>query len=261
MIDLHVHILPGLDDGARSPEEALAMAQRACADGITSVVATPHVISGLYPNSREVILEAVEQFNGIVVREGLPLKILPGAEYRIEPDLPERMARGDLLTLNDGGRYLLVELPSSLIPHYTGRVVYELLLQGVVPVIAHPERNAGFTKEPSLLYDLINRGTLSQITAGSFTGLFGSRAAAAARLFLEHGCAHFMASDGHSPNGRAPVIAKALREVAQRLGAKEAGRLVRDNPQRVVKGEAIASTGPKEIRPALRGFFKRLFSR
>lgn len=261
MIDMHVHILPGLDDGARSPEDALAMARRACADGIAAVVATPHVITGLYPNARDAILEAVEHFNGLVEQHGLPLKILPGAEYRLEPDLPERLARDELLTINSGGRYLLVELPSSLIPPYTGRVVYELLLQGIVPVIAHPERNAGFTKEPSLLYDLISRGALSQITAGSLTGLFGSGAVAAARLFLEHGCAHFLASDGHSPHGRAPVLSTAVREAERLIGEEKARRLVTDNQRRVVQGEGIAATGLKEIRPAGRGFFKRLFSR
>lgn len=147
MIDIHVHILPELDDGARNLEDALEMAGQACADGISAVVATPHVVSGLYPNARETILEAVEHFSAIIEQRGIPLKIMPGAEYRLEPDLPDRLAGGELLTLNNSGRHLLVELPASHIPQYTDRVIYELLLQGVVTVIDHPERNAGFVKE------------------------------------------------------------------------------------------------------------------
>lgn len=260
MIDLHTHILPGLDDGARSPEDSLAMAHCASADGIHSMVATPHVITGLYPTTREAILEAVEHFNGLLQKNEIPLTILPGAEYHLEPDLPERLARGQLLTFNDAGRYLLVELPAALVPDHTGRVIYELLLQGVTPVIAHPERNAGFVKEPPLLHDLISRGALAQITAGSLTGLFGNSAAKSARLFIEYGCVHFIASDAHSPSNRVPVLSVAAREVARLIDERKARCLVTDNPHRVVRGESIDSTGLKEIRPARQGFLKRLFS-
>jgi protein-tyrosine phosphatase len=261
LIDIHVHILPGIDDGARSADESLEMARRAGADGSAALVATPHVISGLYPNTRDTILEAVEQLNALLARQELPIKILPGAEYRIEPDLPDRFARGGLMTLNDSGRYLLVELPSSMIPAYTGRVVYELLLQGVVPVIAHPERNSGFTKDPSLLYDLIARGALAQVTAGSLTGLFGLTAAKAAQLFLEHGCAHFIASDAHSTRGRAPVLAEALTAAGGLLGEDGAECLVKANPHNAVQGKDIAASALKEIQKTRQGFIKRLFTR
>ncbi len=260
MIDLHVHILPGLDDGAQSPEVALEMARRACADGTGALVATPHVISGLYPNTREAVLEAVERLNSLISRHELTVQVLPGAEYRIEHDLPERFGRGELLTLNDSGRYLLVELPSSQIPAYTSRVIYELLLQGVVPVIAHPERNHGFVKDPSQLYNLIARGALAQVTAGSLTGLFGSTAATAAQLFLAHGCIHFIASDAHSPRGRAPVMSGALEPAGRLLGEDGAARLVKDNPRRVLQGKGVDTPGLKEIHAVREGFFKRLFS-
>ncbi len=175
--------------------------------------------------------------------------------------MPDRVARGELLTLNDSGRYLLLELPSSLIPTYTSRVIYELLLQDVIPIIAHPERNSGFVKEPSLLYDLIARGSLSQVTAGSLTGLFGSAATAAAQLFLEHGCAHFIASDAHSTRGRAPVMAGALGAASRFLGENRAACLVRDNPQKVMRGTGVDTSGLKEIQTAKQGFLKKLFSR
>ncbi|MDF9406764.1 MAG: Tyrosine-protein phosphatase YwqE [Pelotomaculum sp. PtaB.Bin013] len=261
MIDLHAHILPGFDDGAESLEEAVAMARCACDGGISAVVATPHVVTGLYTPAKEAILEGVEHFRNLLSAKGIPLNIFPGAEYRLEPDLPDRLARGELLTLNDSGCYLLVELPSVMVPGYTNRVVYELLLQGVVPVIAHPERNTGFIKAPSLLYELINQGALSQITAGSLTGFFGSNAGAAARLFLEHGCAQFVASDAHSSTGRVPVLAAAMQEVSRFIGQEEADRLVKENPRRVVRGVSVVKDDLKEIATSRRGFLKRLFSR
>lgn len=260
MIDLHVHILPGLDDGAKSIEEALAMAQGACDDGISAVVATPHMITGLYPNTREMILSAVEHLRGLLQDNEIPLKIFPGAEYRLEPELPERLAGGELLTLNDTGRYLLIELPADLIPSCTGRVIYELLLQGAVPIIVHPERNAGFVKEPFLLGDLISRGALAQVTADSLTGRFGSRAAATARVLLEHGCAHFIASDAHSPRSRAPALRAAVREASRLIGENKAQELVIKNPHHTLKGESIPTTSLKEIPPPKKGFPKILFS-
>lgn len=258
MIDIHCHILPGLDDGAKNPAAALEMARRAGADGISTIVASPHVITGLYRNTREVILAATGQFNALLQKNEIPLTVLPGAEYQLEPDLPGRLARGELLTINDGGRYLLVELPAAFVPDYTVPVIYDLLLQGVVPVMAHPERNAGLIKNPALLYDLVTRGTLAQITAASLTGRFGATSAAVARLFLEHGCAHFIATDAHSTRDRAPVLAAAALEVARLTGQERAQSLVSGNPGRAVKGEGIASTGLKEIRPVRQGLLKRL---
>jgi len=261
LIDLHVHILPGLDDGPGSLDEALAMARCAYADGTSAVVATPHVITGLYPTNREKILAAVAHFNEILQENEITLSVLPGAEYRLEPDLPERQTRGELLTLNDAGRYLLVELPLSLIPGCTGRVIFELLLRGVVPVIAHPERNSSLAKDPSLLYDLVSRGALAQVTAGSITGMFGSAAASAARIFLEHGCAHFVASDAHSPHGRAPVLSSAAREAERLIGKANTQSVLIVNQRLAVKGEHIPTAGLKSIRPARNGLLRKLLPR
>ncbi|MGQ9825977.1 MAG: CpsB/CapC family capsule biosynthesis tyrosine phosphatase, partial [Desulfotomaculales bacterium] len=111
MVDLHTHILPGLDDGARNEEEALEMAACAAADGIAGLIATPHFIQGQFTPSRQEILAAVGRLNAGLGGAGVPVEVLPGAEYRLEPDLPERLRRGGLLTLNDAGRHLLVELP------------------------------------------------------------------------------------------------------------------------------------------------------
>jgi protein-tyrosine phosphatase len=263
MIDIHTHILPGLDDGADSMEEALAMASRAVADGIRIMVATPHVITGLYPNSRKAVLEALERFKGALQKNDLPLTVLPGAECRLEPELGERLSRGELLTINDGGRYLLVEMPPMLVPDFAVQVFYELQLQGVTPIIAHPERNAGFVREPGLLYDLVSRGALSQITAGSLTGLLGSAAAACARKILERGYVQFIATDAHSGEEgvRAPLLAEAADEAARLLGEDQGRSLVTANPHRAILGKAVEASPLEYKRQARRPFWKMLFRR
>lgn len=254
MIDIHCHILPGLDDGADSLEEAVAMARRAVADGIRCIVATPHVLTGLYHNTREAILLAAAHLQEALQKAEIPLTLLPGAEYRLEPDLPQRLSRGELMTLNDTGRYLLVEFPATLIPDYANPVFYQLLLQGVTPIIAHPERHTGFAREPATLQELVERGALTQLTAGSLTGLIGPAAASVARSFLKHGCAHFIATDAHAATGRAPVLALARKTAVRLVGEERATHLVTGNPHRVLRGERIETEEILPLRPARRSF-------
>jgi len=253
LIDLHAHILPGFDDGAKDQETSLSMARQAAKDGITSIGATPHVINEVYSYNRERILEAVEGLNQFLDENGVPVHILPGAEYRLEPDLPQRLDRGELLTLNDSN-YLLVELPATFIPSYTERVLYELQLQGITPIIAHPERNAGFAGDPSLLFQLVSKGVLVQITAGSLTGMFGRTVQKTAFLFLNSGLSHLIASDAHSSSHRTPVLSVAARAVEHRLGAGAANCLVLDNPRRIIESRGISLSGLPELRPPRPGF-------
>ena len=243
MIDLHTHILPGLDDGAKDWGEALEMARIACADGIGTVVATPHVSPGVYDNNRDCILNTVKDFNQLLSERRVPLRVLPGAEYRLDPDLPEQLAGGDLLTMNDGGRYLLLEFPSDFIPAHARRVVYELLLQGVAAVIVHPERNAALVKQPHILMDMVEKGALAQITAGSLTGLYGRHAASAAAKFIREGAVHFVASDAHSARGRSPVLSGALSALARLFGEETAKLLVCHNPAAVINNLPVEASG------------------
>ena len=239
LIDIHTHILAGLDDGAKDIEHSLAMAEVAVKDGITMLVATPHVIKGVFDNSKDTILENVGTLSKCLESKGIPLRILPGAEYHLEPDLPRRMAAGELLTINDTGRYLLVELPSSMVPDYTGRVLYDLQLQGVTPIIAHPERNAGFEREPELLKNFISRGVLTQITSTSVTGLFGNSAKKTALRFIKEGFAHIIASDAHSTHGRSPRLSQAFQEIEHRWGTDYAQTLTSKNPRLIIEGHPV----------------------
>jgi protein-tyrosine phosphatase len=262
MIDIHSHILPGLDDGAASMEEAVAMARCAVAGGIRQMVATPHVKEGQYPNSREKIVDAMANLRKVLLKKEVHLFVLPGAEYSLEPDLPSRFSRGELMTINNKGRYLLVELPVAFVPDYTASVLYDLQLQGVIPIIAHPERNAVFNRDYARLYELVARGALAQVTAGSLAGLFGQTAAAAARVFLERGYVHFIASDAHASTGRIQYMETAIREAVKLLGNEAGMKLAKENPQLAVKGESIEAGEIRDRPAAKRGlfyFFKKTY--
>jgi protein-tyrosine phosphatase len=255
MIDIHVHILPFMDDGAADMGRSLVMAGIAHEDGISTLVATPHVMTEAFDNNKEDILLKVDEVNAMLTKADYPVVVLPGAEYYLEPDLPEQLARGEVLTLNGSGRYLLVELPSSCVPDYTGQILYEIQLQGVVPIIAHPERNAGFIRDPRLLKDFVDKGILAQLTSASVTGLFGRTVRQAALSFVEGGLVQVLASDAHSVNDRAPVLSRAAAEIARYYGHDLALALVKSNPQRIINGLPLEAM-PAVCKP---GLWKRWF--
>ena len=240
MIDIHTHILPGLDDGARDIEHALRMAQAAAADGITRIIATPHVISGGFDYSREQILAAVSELNAEITARQIPVQILPGGEYRLEADLPARLRAGSVLTLNDSRAYLLVEMPATLLPPDYERVLYEIQLQGVTPVIAHPERNQVIMKNPEILKKMTERGILAQLTSASITGEFGKEIQKCSRQLIEQGSIQFLASDAHTYKGRrSPRLSAARDAVNKQYGIDYARALVEDNPARLLTGRDL----------------------
>lgn len=240
MIDIHVHILPGFDDGASDIETALGMGEIAAAGGIHTIIATPHVITGISKHTVSDIITATEKLNMLLTQKGIPLKILPGAEYYLEPDLPARYAAGEIITLNHS-QYLLVELPAAQVPIYTTQVLYELQLQGITPVIAHPERNNGFISKPQLLGELIKMGNLSQITSGSIMGYFGRTIKKTALYFIRQGWGHVVASDAHSVINRTPDLLPAISELNKIGGESCSQILMFDNPLSIVEGRIVKS--------------------
>lgn len=262
IIDIHTHILPGLDDGARDLDEALQMARMACADGIQGVVATPHVAAGLYEHSREVILKAVGDFKAVLAAEGIPLKVYPGAEYMLEPDLPRRLSAGEMVTLNDGGRYLLVELPFTSVPPFAEQTFFEIMMQGIKPIIAHPERNAQLQKDPGQLRRFLEKGVLVQVNVGSIKGLFGEKAKKAGEFFLDKGYIHLLASDAHSAGQRPPVLTKHVLELKTQINNAAIDLLTITNPERLIQGRPIKDIEIKEPEQDKKpGIISRFFSR
>ena len=164
MIDLHCHILPGLDDGPSHVEESLRMAEYAVADGINTLVATPHDFSEAYHNPLPHILTHIAHLKKIIVENQIPLDIRPGAEVRIHQDMDRSVKENKTVSINNTGHYILVEFPYNMIIPGTREVLFQLSLNGVTPVLAHPERNLALQRNPDILSDLVTMGCLVQLT-------------------------------------------------------------------------------------------------
>lgn len=255
MIDLHSHILPGLDDGAQSLEEALAMARLAVTNGITDIVATPHTGNGRYENEREGVLAAVAHFQRELAAAEIPLRIHPGAEVHLHPDAVEQVLTGQALTVGDGGRYVLLELPARSIPFCTDEVIRELTVAGVTPIIAHPERNAVLREDSRRLAGWIERGVIAQVTAAGLLGRLGKRSLAAAERMVRERLVHVAASDAHNTGRRCPDLQAALRRVAALGGEEEAVRYL-ENARSVLHGGICRVEAPGSVKA---GRKKRFF--
>ncbi|MBU4234085.1 MAG: hypothetical protein KKD99_04725 [Proteobacteria bacterium] len=242
MIDVHSHILPGIDDGARDLEEALEMARLAVADGIRVMVATPHLFKHKSVdldaiNEKRVILEHIDIFRDRLAAEGIALEILPGCDVPLSVDALSLLAEDRVLTVNDGKRYLLLELPHFSIPPSLEDICFRLQSRGLTPIITHPERQPLIKERPDRLGRLIDLGCLAQLTAGSLTGGFGRRVAKVSRQLVKKGYIHLLASDTHNTRGRPPMLSKAVSELSKLVGPEQARAMVTLIPEKIIRGE------------------------
>lgn len=239
MIDIHNHILPGIDDGSENIEQSLDMASHAVNEGISAIIATPHYIHETFEiANRQRIETEVESLNGILHKEGIDLRIYTGNEVFVSPGLSELVDKGIVGTLNNS-RYILVEFPMGSIPLYTENVLYELQLIGLTPIIAHPERKSEINKDIGILQPFIDRGILLQINSGSLTGKYGSAVEKTAWKLLDSNMAHLVATDAHNNRSRNPMMKKAYQLVEKRIGSTAAEALFNNNPKHVLYDEDI----------------------
>ncbi|MCP4400712.1 MAG: tyrosine protein phosphatase [bacterium] len=244
MIDIHCHILPGIDDGAETIEESLEMARMAVTDGIRTIVATPHQHNGVYTNSTERIRQHVEHLRTALQEADISLEILPGADVHIDVNASEKIKTGEIMTVNQTGRYFLLEFPAHTIPPNIEKITFDLLLKNITPILTHPERIAEVQENPQRIYDLVASGVLSQITAMSLSGGFGRRAQKCAKILLQHNMAHIIASDGHSTNSRPPILSEGLKAAGRIVGDEFATAMVTSIPQQIIKGETVPHLDP-----------------
>ncbi len=240
MIDIHHHCLPGVDDGPRTLEEALAQCRAAVADGIRTVVATPHRRHPQFDVPPEAARAALALLLAALAREGIPLEILPGHEAHYAPELAADLKGGSTFRLGGNGRWFLFELPDTHVPAHLDRMVFDLHLAGQFPVLAHPERNLELADHPERLDPLRRQGVAVQVTAMSVTGGFGRRAKKAAERWLKEGLVDVLATDAHGTGKRPPALRAAVDAAARIVGQEAAERMVTGNPARILRGEALA---------------------
>jgi len=246
LIDLHCHILPGVDDGATDLTETILMARMAVEQGITTIVATPHHLNNQYENPKQEILQQVAELNAILQKEQINLQILPGQETRIYGELLEGMEAGEILPVN-GTQYVLVEFSSSHVPRYTEKLFYDLQINGLVPIIVHPERNQEIIERPELLYQLVKKGALTQVTAASICGDFGKKIKNFTLQLIEANLTHFIASDAHHTRTRNFKLKDAYDVIQAKYG-NELVYVLMENAALVIEGQHVYKEVPERVK-------------
>ena len=238
MIDLHNHILFGIDDGPKAIEESIQMCRIGHQDGIRTIVATPHILPGIYQNNRSTILNKVQELQSAICHlpSAMELKILPGADVHFSSDILHRYEEGEIVTVNDQGRYLMIEFAFQGVPYQAEEVLFKLLTKGITPIISHPERNMEIGERPKRYYEMIRIGCLGQVTAMSLTGDFGTGVRRIAEKLLSKRLIHIIASDAHSADGRPPILSAAVKAAEKIVGKEEAMRMVTEYPQAILEG-------------------------
>lgn len=262
MIDLHCHLLPGIDDGAPDLRTALDMARMAADDGITDLACTPHIYPGMFENDTDSIKRAVAGLQDRLDAAGIRLKLSWGADAHISPQLLDRLKAGTVPRLNDS-RYFLLEPPHHVAPPRFEEFVFGIIAAGYVPVITHPERLSWIEDHYPAFCRLAENGAWMQVTAGSLTGRFGEDARYWGERMLDEGRVHILATDAHSSNSRPPLLAEGREAAARWVGGEEAAHLALTRPR------GIMQNTPPELLPPLplagtrrkTGWIARLFGR
>jgi protein-tyrosine phosphatase len=237
-VDIHCHLLPGIDDGARHLDESLAMARLAVEDGTTAIIATPHQLGNFGHNRGDDIRGRVAELQHEFDAAGISLKVLPGADVRIEPGMIEAIVSGEVLSLADHRRHLLLELPHELyLP--LEPILDELARRKMVGVLSHPERNQGILRQPGVLSSLVDKGCLLQITAGSICGTFGLQCQQFSEWMIAEELVHFVATDAHGSRSRRPLMRRAFERVVELTDEATAVDLCCTNPASVAAGRPV----------------------
>lgn len=242
MIDIHCHILPGIDDGAKTPEDTLLMLKSAIDEGITTIVVSPHH-NPEFNNERPIILKKVKEVRDIIRMNQLPIDLLPGQEIRISGEVLADYASGKLITSTDKSHYMLIEFPSNHVPKYASELFYNMILQGLQPILVHPERNLGIIENPQILYNFIKQGVLSQITASSVTGHFGKKVQKLTFDIISNNLTHFVASDAHNITSRSFKMKEAFDIIATKFGFSTV-QTFKENAESIITDSIIFPNNP-----------------
>jgi len=245
MIDMHSHILFGVDDGPAKMEETLILLEQAVSEGITGIISTSHAYHPQFHVSKETVVEQVRTLNDIAKQNNLPIEIYTGQEIRLKDFVANEIVAGDALPLANS-KYVLLELPSQGIPAYTVHIIQELLNQNKVPIIAHPERNKAIAEKPSRLARLITHGALAQVTAGSLAGHFGKSVQKTALQLVDAHLVHVYGSDVHNSTTRPFLFNKGL-DFLDKYKRHELTDILLENNARIITNQDFILLEPEEL--------------
>lgn len=260
IVDIHNHILYDLDDGPKNQEETILLAKQAVASGINHVIATPHhkhqLKDHLFENAPYTILSMVEKVNQILKENKIPLTIYPGIEFHLHDNIQHDIENNfdHFLTLNNTGKYILIELPCHHYPAHTEETLYELQRKGLTPILAHPERNRFLRKHPERIFQMVQKGILIQITAGSITGTYGRRLKNFSLHLLIHNLVHFVASDAHHHIHRKFELMDAYNYIENNYSL-DYRKSLEANAIHALEGTSFTIIEPKFIESKMHYFF------
>ncbi|MGF2082636.1 tyrosine-protein phosphatase [Enterococcus casseliflavus] len=254
MIDLHCHILPGIDDGAEDLEASIAMAEKAISQGITHILCTPHHNNGKYRNPKSTVISHVSFLQSELDNRQLPLTVLEGQEVRITGDLIEDIQQDNILFTDLDDTYILIEFPTMEVPTYSERMFFELLQMGKTPVIVHPERNAHFRKDLNYLIPFLEMGCLAQLTAPSYIGIFGKDIQKTAKQMVEHNLVQMVASDAHGVKKRTFYMKEAYEQITKDFGGDKVTKM-QQVAKDLLNGDRVDYQGYIEVKKKKFGLF------
>lgn len=233
-VDIHNHVLPGIDDGPTTELESIILLQNAVKNGVSHIVATPHHQNGVYKQDFGEIKNSIHILNALLLEREIPVTLLPGMEVHLHGELIDEISTNPM-TLADSNKYVLIEFPTYHIPHFTEAIFYELQLMGYIPVIAHAEKNTELRRNPKKLFELVYKGALVQVTAASVTGANGRDLKKFVLKLCQHKIVHFIASDAHNVKHRPFLLQQAYRVIQHKLG-RHMVQYFQQNANHVING-------------------------
>jgi len=251
MIDMHTHILHGVDDGPKTEEESLQMLKQAVNEGITEIISTSHALKPQFHVDYATVVKQLDNLRELIENHDIPLTLHTGQEVRINNHLDNLLNDNQLHVLANS-KYVLIELPSNIIPSYTNDLMTKLLIAGYTPIIAHPERNRAIAENPSRLEVLIRNGAFAQITAGSLSGHFGKKTQKFSLELVRANYVHTYGSDVHNLTTRPFHFEKGLRYLEKKKEL-DAVDILLENNKRIINNQPLVLYEPVELKR--RGIF------
>lgn len=257
MIDIHCHIVPNIDDGAKNLDDALEMAKIAYNEGIRKIINTSHYHPSFNYIKGEELLNRVKEFNNILKLNNIDIEIFIGNELYYSEDIIEIIEQKEFYSLNNS-RYLLIEFSPLNFPKNILDIIYEIKIRGYIPILAHVERYKAIHENINLIYECINEGALIQVNSSSIIGKNGNEIKKVSNILLDNNMIHFVATDAHSSIRRRPIVKETYNYIVKKYGEKRAQTLFIQNPSKVINNEELYIESPIRYEKS-KGFFKKIF--